>query len=293
MCSIACPPASVSGAEIAPPGEKIRARGPRSRASARRAPGPGVAPRPGRRRAVFPRDVPGDEAAARPDELRVDRRPHRHARILLAALALGAGAVHAGVMLALHGAPPAEALWACHVAPVVLGIGCARGSARIASVGTTWLSLGLPLWIWNLADTGGAVEPTPALVHVGAFAVGLAAAYVLGWDRSAWWRASLALAVLAGLTRLVPAAEASNVNAVFRVWPGVAHVFPSEAAFLAALAAAIPAVFYLFGRAVGAATGVTRTRRGVASRGTAAPTARAPRRARSRRTTRGGTARPA
>ncbi len=171
----------------------------------------------------------------------------RARRAVLATLAFGAWCTHVLVMALVHGAPAVEVLWMCHVAPLLLALGCAIGSVPLASVGTTWLSAGMPLWLGDIVATGGRVEPTPALVHIGTLAVGIAAARTLGWDRAAWWRASLALAALAVITRLVPGAERDDINLVFRVWPGWERFFPDHARFLAFVVLSTPPVFFLIG----------------------------------------------
>ncbi|MBC7173287.1 MAG: hypothetical protein H5U40_12690 [Polyangiaceae bacterium] len=181
-----------------------------------------------------------------------ERRASRGAlgpkRALLAALALGIGATHLLTMTLVYDSPKVEGLWLCHVAPFVLGFGCAVGSVPVASIGTLWLAFGFPLWLSEVLAAGGPPAPTPVLVHGGTLVVGLIAARTLGWDREAWWRAYIALLALAGVTRLAPGAEHSNVNLIFEVWPGWEGVFPTVGSFVAFLGLAIPVVFYLLGK---------------------------------------------
>lgn len=171
----------------------------------------------------------------------------RRNRALLAAAAFTAWAVHVLVMWLRYDAQPHELLWACHLAPLILAVGCALGSARITSVAVTWTAIGAPLWLGNLLAAGELPEATPTLVHVGTLALAIAAVRTLGWDHGAWWRASLAIYALAALTRLVPAAERDDVNLVFRVWPGLEEVFPEYASFFAFGVVSIPIVFWVVG----------------------------------------------
>jgi hypothetical protein len=165
-------------------------------------------------------------------------------RRVLAVLALVTAGVHFSVMWFGYEASPHEALWACHIAPLLLAVGCTTGSVRVANIATTWMILGSPLWFGNLVVNGEWPVPTAVLVHLGSLAIGLISVRVLGWTRGTWWRASLALLALAFATRLLPSAERHNVNLVFRVWSGLEPIFPNFAMFLAFLVVSIPLVFY-------------------------------------------------
>lgn len=165
-------------------------------------------------------------------------------RMVLAAFALGAAGLHLTVMWFVYGGAPHEALWACHVAPLLLAWGCVTGRARTANVATTWMAFGTPVWFGNLVANERWPVPTAALVHVGSLLIGFYSVRVLGWTRGTWRRASLSLLVLAIVTRLVPSAEQHNVNLVFRVWPGLESIFPTHLLFLAFLVVSIPLAFY-------------------------------------------------
>lgn len=169
-------------------------------------------------------------------------------RAAFAAVAFGTWSTHVLVMALVYEAPAVEVLWMCHVAPLLIALGCATGSVPVASVGTTWLSVGMPLWLANLIAASEPIEATPTLVHVGTLAVGIAAARRFGWDRAAWWRASFSLAALAIVTRVAPGAERGNINLVFRVWPGWERLFPDHSSFLLFVVLAIPPTFFFVGR---------------------------------------------
>lgn len=171
----------------------------------------------------------------------------RTARHAIAALALAAWGTHALVMWRVYGGGPHELLWACHVAPLLLALGCATGRVAITSIAATWATLGSPIWLGDLVAKGSAIGATPALVHLGVLALALVAVRIEGWDPRAWWRGTLLLYALAAVTRMVPAAERDDVNLVFRVWPGLEPYFPSFAAFVAFGVVMVPLSSYAVG----------------------------------------------
>jgi len=170
------------------------------------------------------------------------------ARYAIAALAIATWGTHVMVMWRVHGGAPHELLWACHVAPLLLVVGCAADRVALRSIAAIWTVLGAPLWLGNLLLKGLSVGATPALVHLGVLGLALAAVRLGGFDPRAWWRGSLVLYALAAVTRLVPAAARDDVNLVFRVWPGLEPFFPSVAAFLVFVAGMVPLCSYLAGR---------------------------------------------
>lgn len=162
-------------------------------------------------------------------------------RARLTALAALVWTLHAIEVLARG--RPVELLWMCNVAGLVLVLGCALARARIVGVALSWLALGTPLWIGDLA-AGGELYPTSLFSHWGGIAIGVAAIRALGWDRRTWWSSSAALLTLVLLTRLVPAAEPGNLNLAFRVWPGWERAFASYPPYFAFLFVFDTAVFY-------------------------------------------------
>src|SRR5437016_6118572 len=121
-------------------------------------------------------------------------------------LALSFYVAHAAAHLLAH--RPADLLWACHLACVWIGAGALFSMATPAAIGVSWLALGVPLWILDLA-TGGEFFPTSLLTHVGGAVVGVLVVRRLGVPRGTWWRATAALFVLHLVTRAVPSARAS------------------------------------------------------------------------------------
>ncbi|WP_236516671.1 hypothetical protein [Sandaracinus amylolyticus] len=172
-------------------------------------------------------------------------------RVLLASGAFAVWVAHVLVMWLVYDGSAYELLWACHLAPLLLALGIALGSVSLTSVAAIWTTLGTTMWLGNLLALGRAPEPTPLLIHAGTVGLAIAAVRTIGWDPRAWWRASLALFVLASLTRLVPGAARYDVNLVFRVWPGFEPVFPHVVPFLMFVAVMIVIATYVIGRALG------------------------------------------
>jgi len=158
----------------------------------------------------------------------------------LGALALAAYAVHVGFHL-YHGRP-ADALWGCHVACLLIAAGALRARATPAAIGVLWLCFGNPMWLLDVA-TGGELLPTSVLTHIGGFIVGILVLRKLGFPRHTWWKATLAFLGLLGLTRLVTP-RAANVNLVFAVASGWEHTFPSYPLYLLLMVSAGTATFF-------------------------------------------------
>jgi hypothetical protein len=161
----------------------------------------------------------------------------------LGALAIAFYAIHGLDQLRNH--EPEDLLWACHVACLIIGLGCvaypedpARSSLRETArsaigIGLSWLSVGIPLWVLDLA-TGGSFIPSSVLTHVGGLTIGAIALKQVGWPRRVWVKSVLAQCALMVLTRLVTPPRA-NVNLAFSVWQGWERYFPSYAAYFALL----------------------------------------------------------
>lgn len=152
------------------------------------------------------------------------------------------------VMWLRYGGQPHEVLWACHLAPLILTAGCVLGSVHVTSIAVTWTALGALLWLANLVAAGELPGPTPTLIHLGTLTLCIVVVRTMGWDRHAWWRASLAIYALGAITRLVPSAERHDVNLAFRIWPGLEPFFPSYLWFAVVVIASLPVAFWLIGQ---------------------------------------------
>lgn len=138
---------------------------------------------------------------------------------------------------AVHGAfwvtrgYPENALWTCHLASLLIGLGIVLTQPRFTAVGTLWVMMGLPIWILDLS-AGGEFLPTSALTHVGAPIVAFFFFRRVSFPRGSWWRAVIALGFLVLLTRLItPPGE--NVNLAHAIWKGWEGIFyHSHAAYL-------------------------------------------------------------
>jgi hypothetical protein len=158
----------------------------------------------------------------------------------LGASAIACYAVHAGFHL-YHGRP-ADALWGCHVASLLIAASAFSGRALPAAIGVLWLCFGNPMWLLDVT-TGGELLPTSLLTHVGGFIIGILVLKRLGFPRDAWWKATLAFLGLLGFTRLVTP-PAANVNLAFSVASGWERTFPSYPLYLLLLVSAGAATFF-------------------------------------------------
>lgn len=150
-------------------------------------------------------------------------------------------AVHAGWHVA-HGRPE-DTVWACHLAALAVGGGLMARAPALCGIGVLWLSLGVPLWIIDLAGGGEFIVTSP-LTHLGGLAIGLWGIRRLGMPRGLWWKAVAALLTLVGLSRLATPA-ASNVNLSYHVPPGWESIFPHHGLYILLLTAVSAGVFRL------------------------------------------------
>jgi hypothetical protein len=147
-------------------------------------------------------------------------------------------AVHAGQYLVRRQAE--NALWICHLAALMVGIGVLSGRPNLTAIGTLWLLMGLPLWLYDLGS-GGEFVPTSLLTHVGGLIVGLVALKKQGLPEGLWWKAPAASLPVLAVSRLFTP-PAANINLVHRAHPGSESLFPSHALYLAALLGVLAAV---------------------------------------------------
>jgi hypothetical protein len=169
-------------------------------------------------------------------------------------LALACYAIHAGYYVSIREWD--GALWACHVSCVVIAAGCFLGSRDLVAVGLSFLAVGFPLWILDLA-TGGRLYPTSLFTHVGGAAIGASALRALGgWPRGTWWKTSLLMILLCVLSKHVTRPE-RNINLVFRVQPGWEKWFPSFFVYFILVALVSIMTYWLAERA---ARSLTRSR---------------------------------
>jgi hypothetical protein len=139
-----------------------------------------------------------------------------------------------------------DALWSCHVAAMLVGVGLLTGRPTVNAVGVLLGCMGLPLWLLDLAG-GGELFPTSILTHVVALLIGLYGVSRLGMPRGAWWKATATLVALIGLCRLLTPPEA-NVNVAFAIQRGWERQFASHASYLGFTIAAATAYFFFVER---------------------------------------------
>lgn len=138
---------------------------------------------------------------------------------------------------------PEEALWACHLGALIVGVGMLLPSPTWTAIGVTWLLVGVPLWVMDLALGGEFLWPSP-LTHLGGLAIGIFGLRRMGMPTQVWWKALLALAALQQLCRWITPAS-TNVNVAFSVYAGLERWFPSYRLYLVFLLVTIGLVFFL------------------------------------------------
>lgn len=147
---------------------------------------------------------------------------------------------------------PESLLWICHLGAVLVGIGLLTRQGALNAIGTLWLLVGFPLWIYDLVKTGEWLW-TSILTHIGGPLIGLAGARKLGVPTGLWWKAVAALLPIVLLSRWVTP-PAANINLAHAVYPGWESVFPQYwlyAVVLIALYAAAAFVFQVVSRRLG------------------------------------------
>lgn len=160
------------------------------------------------------------------------------------ALALLFYAIHAGRHLALG--HPEDALWACHLGALLVGLGWLARAPLPNAIGFFWLAMGDVLWGIDLA-TGGELLPTSLLTHGGGLALGVLGLARLGMPRGAWVWAIAAFLVLQTVCRFTTPPDL-NVNLSHVVPSGWEARFPSYVSYQALLLAIGAAGFWLVER---------------------------------------------
>jgi hypothetical protein len=136
----------------------------------------------------------------------------------------------------------ASALWACHLASLMAGVGILLRRPKLIGISVLWLLVGLPLWCVYLS-IGGVFRPTSVLTHIGGLAVACYGLKSFRMPRGIWWRAIGGLLLLLALSRWLTPPEL-NVNLAFHVYQPT-NSFPGfHAVSLAALTVASAVSFF-------------------------------------------------
>lgn len=133
----------------------------------------------------------------------------------------------------LQAGHPEHLLWVCHLGALAVGVGLIAGWPGGVSTGLLWLTVGVPMWVYDLI-TGGEFLPTSTLTHVGGFLLGLFGLKAVGLPKGAWWKAGAAIVPLFLVCRWITPAP-SNVNLAFSIWPGWERYFPSHPVYAVAV----------------------------------------------------------
>ena len=136
-----------------------------------------------------------------------------------------------------------DALWACHIATLSLGVGLLSGNATAAGIGALCLVVGAPLWLIDVS-LGASLVSTSILTH--AFGWAIALIYLLRRQSvpGLWWKTLFALGLLQACSRLATPPQ-QNVNAAFDVYPSVAPWFDSYFSYWLALSVGSAFIFWI------------------------------------------------
>jgi hypothetical protein len=161
--------------------------------------------------------------------------------------ALGAASVcfyaaHAGRYVLRHESE--NVLWICHLGSLLVGIGLLTRQGTLNAIGTLWLLVGLPLWIYDLVKVGD-WSATSIVTHVFGPIIGLIGVRSLGMPKGLWWKSLVGLAPIYLLSRLLTAPEA-NINLSHRMYPGSEAVFPNYPVYFAAMTALYVGAAFVF-----------------------------------------------
>ena len=137
---------------------------------------------------------------------------------------------------------PENSLWVCHLGSLVVGLGLLSRSASLNLIGIQWLSVGTPLWLFNLIS-GGELFLTSTLTHLGGPVMGLLGIRHVGLPRRrVWWIAILGTSVLHFVSRWAARPE-YHINLAGGFWPGTEPYFASYEVFLLSILLLCAAVF--------------------------------------------------
>ena len=144
-------------------------------------------------------------------------------RIAAGALAVAFFVIHAGSLFIAG--ESYHIIWSCHLGCLMAGVGLLTQVQWLFAIGFFWLTMGVPLWLLNVL-TNHEFMLTSTLSHIGGIIIAVYGLRFLLIPRFAWLAATLGLAVLGLLTRLLTPPDA-NVNLAFAVWSGWEDQFPS------------------------------------------------------------------
>jgi len=118
---------------------------------------------------------------------------------------------------------PGQILWICHISNLLLAFGLFLDQLEFIRVSVLWLILGLPLWIWNMTQTGVGTLTT-FVTHLGGLVVGLFALSRTRCSRRTWLYAVLWLLFVQQVSRVITPPDL-NVNIAHRIYDGWETIF--------------------------------------------------------------------
>ena len=134
-----------------------------------------------------------------------------------------------------------NALWACHIGCLIVGVGWLAAWPLANAIGLLWLLPGIALWVVYLA-TGGLFTWTSLLIHAGGNLLGIWGAVLFGFPANAWWKAGVGYVLLILVSSRVSRVS-ENVNFSRQVWTGWETRFPSYRRYVVGLVLGAFALF--------------------------------------------------
>ena len=141
---------------------------------------------------------------------------------------------------------PANSLWMCYLANLLLAAGLFLGRPGLLRPGALWILPGLPLWLMDMVRTG-IIRPTGVLAHLGGAAVGMFALSRFRAGREAWLHALLLFLAVQQLCRWVTPPDL-NVNLAHGIYEGSEGMFTEYWIYWLATSALMAAALWTTGR---------------------------------------------
>lgn len=141
-----------------------------------------------------------------------------------------------------------DALWICHVANIVLGIGILVRRPLLVRAAVLLIVPGVPLWIYDVM-VAGHVEAVSVVSHLGGLAIGIPALVRLSSERRAW-PVAFGVFLAAQLAARLFTPPALNVNLAHGVYPGWDRWFASHEVYWAFLATVAAALLWILDRLI-------------------------------------------
>lgn len=116
-------------------------------------------------------------------------------------------------------------LWLCHLSNLLLAVGLFLRRGQLVGAAVVWMIIGLPLWIFDIFQSGEFL-PTSLFTHFGGLILGILALRELRYPQNTWLYGILWGILAQQITRLVTPYK-DNINLAHRIWDGLETTFGS------------------------------------------------------------------